>query len=137
MHNSPRFSRLSILAIALGVGACHATPITIPIPQSGAQLPGNPQVVHVVRRDSTAVTVYLPVIARDSLIGWLDSPRADQPPTSRTAISLGDVRQINSAKVERSAMGSVGGAAAMVVLGAAVLLVLGLIAFFSSSSIGN
>jgi hypothetical protein len=137
VQNSPRLSTLSVLAIAAGLVACGARPVTIPIPNSGGQLQGNPPVLHVIRLDSTAVTVYVPVIARDSLIGWLDAPSPDQPPTSRIAISLADVRQINSAKMERSTMGSLGGAAAMVVLGVGVLLGLLLIAYYSSSEIGR
>ena len=93
---------LLIVTALISLVACHTTPSIYPVPQHGAQLKGNPDVVMVTRRDGNAVTIHLPVVARDSIIGWLDEPTPSHQPTLRAAVALGDIQQISNERPSQS-----------------------------------
>lgn len=132
--NNRRLCRSLIAAIAATLVGCRA-PNTVSVPQSGAQLQGNPSVVIVTQTSGRVAKVYLPAIARDSLIGWLDEPRSDQPPTSRIAIGVSDIQQISSTQATHGVTRDLFGVAAMIVIPAAVFVGIALILFFSGGNI--
>ncbi len=118
MPSSHLFFRTSPLLIAFVLG-CH-TNTDIALPKSGEQLAGNPDVLMVTRQDGSSVKVYVPVIARDSLIGWLTQPTANEVPTSRVAIP--DVRSISTGKPAKSTAANLLGATGMLAIAGLVFI---------------
>jgi hypothetical protein len=86
-------------AVTVLLTGCHTTH-QLTIPQPGGRLEGNPEVVSVTRRDRSMFTLYRPAMEGDSLVGYLDRPRGDTPPTSRVALHIDDVRDISTREVD-------------------------------------
>ena len=111
----------SYALFVLVISACHSTR-QLSIPRAGEKLEGNPEVVSVMRRDRSVLTVYRPTMQGDSLIGWLDRPGKGAPPTSRVAFHIDDVRDLSTREVSATKTTGLALGTGVVVAGLAALL---------------
>jgi hypothetical protein len=103
------------------IAACHSTR-QLTIPRPGEKLEGSPEVVSVTRRDRSVFTLYRPTMEGDSLVGYLDRPRTDTPPTSRVALHIDEVRDLSTREVDATKTTGLALGTGVVIAGLAALL---------------
>jgi hypothetical protein len=111
----------SCALFVLLISACHSTR-QLTIPRTGEKLEGNPEVVSVTRRDRSVFTLYRPSMQGDSLVGYLDRPKTDNPPTSRVAIHIDEVRDLSTRQVDATKTTGLALGTGVVIAGVAALL---------------
>jgi hypothetical protein len=91
--------RAPALTIVVVIVACHSLQ-SLSVPEPGGKLEGDPQVVSVSRQDHSVLPIYQPTVKGDSLVGWLEKPKADSSNSPRVAVSLFDIREISVRNTE-------------------------------------
>jgi hypothetical protein len=115
--------RGQLLPIVVGIAACHSVQ-SVGVPEPGGKLEGNPRMVSVTRQSQSVLTIYQPTVKGDSLVGWLEKPKAHSSNVPRVAVSLSDIREISvrNAETTTTTFAFLGGVLVGVVL-LAILLV--------------